>query len=224
MSIGTQAVLAGQVEAAAKAAGLVVISSEVGQDFSGHPTTRFMLALVTDNSKKQVLELSDKFDFSRADLLAEVGVYLGEAAKRLKNPRQDCYLTLHGLPLSLEKFTWPFHASTSGADTFLVHGEVRLEDGEASLLHAKIAASMTVTFAEIVKAPEQPFAEGFIYNAVRKTMDQGQLELVKSGNRQPIPATTRFYSPWMERFSFNATTHAQPQGCPAAQQFWLSVR
>ena len=31
---------------------------------------------------------------------------------------------------------------------------------------------MTVTFAEIVKAPEQPFAEGFIYNAVRKTMDQ----------------------------------------------------
>jgi hypothetical protein len=154
-------VLARQVEAAAKAAGLVVISSEVGQDFSGHPTTRFMLALVADNSKKQVLELSDKFDFSRADLLAEVGVYLAEAAKRLKNPRQDCYLTLHGLPLSFEKFTWPFHASSSGADTFLVHGEVRLEDGDSSLLHAKIAASMTVTFAEIVKAPEQPFATRF---------------------------------------------------------------
>ena len=49
--------------------------------------------------------------------------------------------------------------STSGADTFLVHGEVWLEDGEESPLHAKIAASMTVTFAEIVKAPEQPFAE-----------------------------------------------------------------
>src|SRR5258708_6054425 len=160
MSTGTQAVLAGQVEGAAKAAGLVVISSEVGQDFSGHPTTRFMLALVTDNSKKQVLELSDKLDFGRADLLAEVGVYLGEAAKRLKNPRQDCYLTLHGLPLSFEKFTWPFHASSSGADTFLVHGEVRLEDGEASALHAKVAASMTVTFARIVNVPEQPFAEG----------------------------------------------------------------
>ena len=46
MGMGTQAVLAGQVEAAAKAAGLVVVSSEVGQDFSGNPTTRFMLALV----------------------------------------------------------------------------------------------------------------------------------------------------------------------------------
>jgi hypothetical protein len=222
MSIGAQAVLAGQVEAAAKAAGLVVVSSEVGQDFSGHPTTRFMLALAADHSRKQVLELSDKFDFSRPDLLAEVGTYLAEAAKRLKNPRQDCYLTLHGLPLSFEKFTWPFHESTSGADTFLVHGEVRLQDGGESVLHAKIAASMTVTFAEIVKAPEQPFAEGFIYNAVRKTMDQGQLELVKSGNRQPVPVTTRYYSPWKKQFSFNDTTEAQRQEYLAAKVFWLS--
>src|SRR5271154_1110909 len=152
MAMGTQEVLAGQVDVAAKAAGLVVISSEVGQDFSGNPTTRFKLALVVDRAKTQVLELSDKFDFSRADLLAEVQVYLAESAKRLKNPRPDVYLTLHGLPLSFGKFAWPFHLSTSGADTYLVHGEVRLEDGtsEGSLLHAKIAASMTVTFAEIV--------------------------------------------------------------------------
>lgn len=57
MSMGTQAVLAGQVEAAAKAAGLVVVSSEVGQDFSGHPTTRFLLAPIGDKAKTQVLEL-----------------------------------------------------------------------------------------------------------------------------------------------------------------------
>jgi hypothetical protein len=222
MSVETQAVLAGQVETAAKAAGLVVASSEVGQDFSGNPTTRFKLALAGDANKTHLLELSDKFDFSRADLLAEVGTYLAEAAKRLKNPRPDCYLTLHGLPLSFEKFAWPFHGSTSGADTFLVHGEIRLEDGEESPLHAKIAASMTVTFAEIVKAPEQPFAEGFIYNAVRKTMDQGQLELVKSGNRQPVPVTTRYYSPWQKKFNFNDTTEKQLQEYLAAKVFWLS--
>jgi hypothetical protein len=222
MSMGTQAVLAGQVEAAAKIAGLTVASSEVGQDFSGQPTTRFKLALTTDPAKTQVLELSDKFDFSREDMLAEVAVYLGETAKRLKNPRPDCYLTLHGLPLSFDKFTWPFHASSSGADTFLVHGEVRLEDGEPSVLHAKVAASMTVTFAEIVKAPEQPFAESFIYNAVRKTMDQGQLELVKSGNRQPVPVTTRYYSPWQKKFNFNDTKEPQRQEYMAARVFWLS--
>jgi hypothetical protein len=222
MSIETQAVLAAQVEAAAKAAGLVVASSEVGQDFSGQPTTRFKLALAADAAKTQVLELSDRFDFSRADLLAEVGVYLAETARRLKNPRPECYLTLHGLPLSFDKFTWPFHASNSGADTFLVHGEVRLEDGEPSVLHAKVAASMTVTFAEIVKAPEQPFAESFIFNAVRKTMDQGQLELVKSGNRQPVPVTTRYYSPWQKKFNFNDTKEPQRQEYLAAKVFWLS--
>jgi hypothetical protein len=222
MSMGTQSVLAGQVDAAAKVAGLVVVSSEVGKDFSGNPTTRFTLALSSDTAKTQVLELSDKFDFSRADLLADVAVYLAEAAKRLKNPRPDCYLTLHGLPLSFGGFAWPFHTSTSGADTFLVHGEVRLEDGEESVLHSKIAASMTLTFAEIVKAPEQPFAEGFIYNAVRKTMDQGQLELVKSGNRQPVPVTTRYYSPWKKQFNFNDTTETQRQEYLAAKVFWLS--
>jgi hypothetical protein len=222
MSIELKAVLAGQVEAAAKAAGLVAVSSEVGKDFSGSPTTRFTLALAADKAKTQVLELSDHFDFSRADLLEEVGAYLAETAKRLRNPRPDCYLTLHGFPLSFGNFAWPFHLSTSGADTYLVHGEIRLEDGQESVLHAKIAASMTVTFAEIVKAPEQPFAEGFIYNAVRKTMDQGQLELVKSGNRQPVPVTTRYYSPWKKRFSFNDTTEAQRQEFLAAKAFWLS--
>ena len=89
-------------------------------------------------------------------------------------------------------------------------------------MHAKIAASMTVTFAEIVKAPEQPFAEQFIYNAVRKTMDQGQLELVKSGNRQPVPVTTRFYSPWKKHFNFNDTTEAQRMEYLAAKVLWLS--
>ncbi len=222
MYTSTQAILAGQVEAAAKAAGLAILSSEVGADFSGNPTTRFTLALADDTARSTVLELSDKFDFSHTDLLSEVRVYLAETAKRLKNPRPDCYLTLHGIPLSFGKFAWPFHTSTSGADTLLVHGEVRLEDGEESMLNAKIAASMTLTFAEIVQAPEQPFAEGFIYNAVRKTMDQGQLELVKSGNRQPVPVTTRYYSRWQKKFSFNDTTEAQRMEYLAAKVYWLS--
>jgi hypothetical protein len=222
MDTNTKAGLALQVEAAAKAAGLVVVSSEIGADFSGNPTTRFLLGLQDEPAKTQILELSDRFDFSQAELLAEVATYLQEAAKRLKNPRPELYLSLHGLPLSFNKFTWPFHLSTSGADTYLVHGEIRLEDGEESILHAKIAASMTVTFAEIVAALEQPFAEGFIYNAIRKTMDQGQLELVKSGNRQPVAVTTRYYSSRQKKFSFNDTTEEQRQEYLAAKVYWLS--
>jgi hypothetical protein len=99
---------------------------------------------------------------------------------------------------------------------------VRLEDGGENLLHAKIAASMTVTFREIVAAPEQPFAESFIYNAIRKTMDQGQLELVKSGNRQPVPLTTRYYSLKQKKFVFNDTTEEQRRDFLAGKVYWLS--
>ncbi len=215
-------VLAVQLESAAKAAGLVVVSTESGEKYSGGATTKFMLALAGDTTKTMLLELSESFEFGRTDLKDGVRAYLAESARRLRNPRPDVYLTLHGIPLSFGSFGWPFHDSTSGADTSLVHGEVRLEDGGESVLHAKVAVSMTVTFRDVVAAPEQPFAEGFIYNAIRKTMDQGQLELVKSGNRQPVPLTTRYYSMKQKKFVFNDTTHQQQVDFLAAKLFWLS--
>jgi hypothetical protein len=216
-------VLTVQVEAAARAAGLAVVSSEAD---ASRVTAKFLLALAGDAAtaagKTLLLELSERFEFGRPDLRDGVRAYLAEAAKRLRNPRPECALTLHGIPLSFGRFEWPFHPSSSGADTSLVHGEVRLEDGGESVLHAKIAASMTVTFRDVVAAPEQPFAEGFVYNAVRKTMDQGQLELVKSGNRQPVPLTTRFYSPKYKAFSFNDTSEEQRNGFVAGKVYWLS--
>jgi hypothetical protein len=222
MSSISTTVLTAQVEQAAHAAGLAVVGIESGTGFSGKPTTKFSLSLATEPAKTLPLELSEGFEFGRPDLRAEVATFLAETAKRLRNPRPDSYLTLSGLPLSFGKFAWPFHPSSSGADTFLVHGEVRLEDGESSPLHSKIAASMTVTFAEIVLAMEQPFAEGFIYNAVRKTMDQGQLELVKSGNRQPVPVTTRYYNMKHKKFVFNDTVEQQRREFLAAKTYWLS--
>lgn len=222
MDTAFQTLLAGQVADAAKIAGLSVASSEAALDSSGAATTKFILALATDPAKTELLELSETLDLSRTDLVDDLRTYFAESARRLQNPRPDCYMTLLGLPLSFAKFSWPFHTSTSGADTFLVHGEIRLEDGESSPLHAKIAASMTVTFAEIVPAPEQPFAESFIYNAIRKTMDQGQLELVKSGNRQPVPVTTRYYSRWQKKFTFNDTSSEQRHDFLAAKAYWLS--
>jgi hypothetical protein len=218
----TSEVLTVQVEAAAKANGLTVTAIEAGEKYSGGATTKFALALAADARKTQLLELSEGFEFGRPDLKEGVMAYLAESAKRLKNPRPDCYVTLHGLPLSFGQFGWPFHESTSGADTSLVHGEVRLEDGGEAILHAKVAVSMTVTFRDVVPAPEQPYAEGFIYNAVRKTMDQGQLELVKSGNRQPVPLTTRYYSAKQKKFIFNDTTEEQRKAYLASKLYWLS--
>jgi hypothetical protein len=103
-----------------------------------------------------------------------------------------------------------------------VHGTVRLEDGTNSPLHALVSASMTVTFAEIVPAPEQPYAETFIYNAVRKTLDRGQLEMLKSGNRQPVPVTTRYYSRWQKKFFFTDTDDKSRMDFLALKAYWLS--
>lgn len=210
------------LEAAAHNVGLTLTPIEPGTDFAGAPTTRALIAVAGDSSKRIVLELGQAFDAADPKFAAELAVYFREVSQRLRNPRPDMYLTLHGLPLSFGKFAWPFHGSTSGADTFIVHGDIRLEDGLSSELHAMVSASLTQTFATIVLALEQPFAEGFIYNAVRKTLDQGQLELVKSGNRQPVPVTTRYYSMKQQVFIFNDTTEAQRHAYLAAKVFWLS--
>jgi hypothetical protein len=212
------------IQDAARQAGMVVLSAEAGTDFNQHPTAKFRLGLTADAAPERSLELelSEAFDFQKPDLLPEMTTHLREAARRLKNPRPDVYVTQAGLPVSFSDFRWPFHRSTSGADTYIVHGTMHLEDGQSSPLHAKISASMTVTFAEIVPAPEQPYAETFIYNAVRKTLDQGQLELLKSGNRQPVPVTTRYYSRWQKKFFFTDTTDESRMDFLTLKVYWLS--
>jgi hypothetical protein len=224
MTAHLESKLAANVQTAAQQAGLTVLSVETGSDFNGHPTTVFRLgdSAGAPAERTLLLELSEAFDFHKPELLPEMTSHLREAGSRLRNPRPDVYVTLAGLPVSFSSFGWPFHRSTSGADTFIVHGKVHLEDGTQSPLHALVSASMTVTFAEIVPAPEQPYAETFIYNAVRKTLDRGQLELLKSGNRQPVPVTTRYYSRWQKKFFFTDTDDRSRMDFLALKIYWLS--
>ena len=217
-----QNALTAMLQDAARQAGLVVLSAESGVDFNQRPTARFRLGLAQNAERSLNLELSEAFDFQKPDLLPEMTTHLREAARRLQNPHPDVYVTQAGLPVRFSGFGWPFHRSTSGADTYIVHGIIHLEDGQGSPLHTKISASMTVTFAEIVPAPEQPYAETFIYNAVRKTLDQGQLELLKSGNRQPVPVTTRYYSRWQKKFFFTDTTDESRMDFLTLKVYWLS--
>ncbi len=209
---------------AAKTAGLAILNEAQGTDSLGRPTYIYRFGTTSDATQQHTLtmELSESFQIAAAQMQEGLVSHLAEAAKRLRNPRPEAYVTLAGLPISIKDFKWPLHLSTSGADTMLVHGTVGLEDGTDSPLHAKISAALTVTFNEIVAAPEQPFAEGFIYNAIRKTLDQGQLELLKSGNRQPVPVTTRYYSRWQKKFIFADTTEAQRREFIALKAYWLS--
>ena len=215
--------LVSSVQTAAKQAGLTLVSTAEGTDFHGQPTAVFELGLPGGDAARTLkLQLTEGFEFSKPELLATMTAHMAGEAKRLRNPRPDCYVTLGGLPIALGKFEWPFHQSTSGADTYIVHGEMQLADGGAQNLHAKLAAAVTLTFAEIVPAMEQPFAESFVYNAVRKTVDYGQLEFLKSGNRQPVPVTTRYYSRWKKRFLFTETTDAERLDYLLRKVYWLS--
>lgn len=224
MTVELKSNLVTSMQAAAHQAGLVLVSATEGADFHGQPTAVFQLGLTSGDAagRSLRLELSDGFEFDKPDLLPTITAHLAGEAKRLRNPRPECYVTLGGLPLAFGQFQWPFHRSTSGADTYIVHGEIHLADGGTLNLHAKVAASVTLTFAEIVPAMEQPFAESFVYNAVRKTVDFGQLEFVKSGNRQPVPVTTRFYSRWQKKFLFTETTEAERLEYLLRKVYWLS--
>jgi hypothetical protein len=224
MTVDLKSNLVSSVQAAAAKAGLTLVSTTEGADFHGQPTAVFQLGLTTGDAAGRTLrlELSEGFEFNKPDLLPTITAHLADEAKRLRNPRPECYVTLGGLPLAFGQFPWPFHRFTSGAGTSIVHGEIHLADGGTHNLHAKVAASVTLTFAEIVPAMEQPFAETFVYNAVRKTVDFGQLEFVKSGNRQPVPVTTRFYSRWQKKFLFTETNDAERLEYLLRKVYWLS--
>ncbi|MGA2674641.1 MAG: hypothetical protein ABSE99_15595 [Terracidiphilus sp.] len=222
MSVDLKSTLVSSLEAAAGKAGLALVSVTKGSDSGGRPTAVFELGLPALDGRTLRLELSEAFDFDKPHLLPTITAHLAAEAKRLRNPRPDCYVTLGGLPVAFGQFQWPFHRSTSGADTFIVHGEIQLADGGTHTLHAKVAASVTLTFAEIVPAMEQPYAESFVYNAVRKTIDLGQLEFLKSGNRQPVPVTTRYYSRWQKKFLFTETNDAERLEYLLRKVYWLS--
>jgi hypothetical protein len=224
MTSDLKSILVTSLEAAAGQVGLVPVSVTQGCDLQGRPTAVFQLGLrgAEAAGRSLKLELSEGFDFDKPELLPTLTAHLAGEAKRLRNPRPECYVTLGGLPLAFGQFQWPFHRSTSGADTYIVHGEIHLADGGTQNLHAKVAASVTQTFAEIVPAMEQPYAETFVYNAVRKTVDLGQLEFLKSGNRQPVPVTTRYYSRWQKKFLFTETNDAERLEYLLRKVYWLS--
>src|SRR5690242_20160207 len=208
----------------ASRAGLSVTAVESGTDFTGSPTAKLQLRSVTGSAHS--IETSERLTSDmeqKPALREELSSYLQTLAKRMHSPRSDVFVTLHGLPLSMQQFSWPYHRSTSGADSFILHGVVQLAE-PASPLHAKIAASLTVTFAQVLPALEQPYAEGVTFNAIRKMLDLGQLELLKSGNRQPVPVSTRYYSFRQERFIFSETNQEKRKEFVRAKVFWTSAR
>ena len=100
------------------------------------------------------------------------------------------WVTLKGLPLRI-RLEWPFHQSTSGADFFVLHGDIRLEGSEG--LHAPVAVNLSQTVREVMPSLEPQHAEAPVINALRKEVDRRQIEFLKSGKLLPVPFSSRHY-------------------------------
>lgn len=100
------------------------------------------------------------------------------------------WVTLTGLPLSIN-LEWPFHQSTSGADFWVLHGDIRLEDSEG--LHAPVSVNLSQTVKEVMPSLEPKDAETPVINALRKEVDRRQIEFLKSGKLLPVAFSSRHY-------------------------------
>ena len=103
---------------------------------------------------------------------------------------EKIWVTLKGLPLTI-RLKWPFHQSTSGADFWVLHGDIRLEGSEG--LHAPVAVNLSQTVREVMPSLEPKDAEAPVINALRKEVDRRQIEFVKSGKLLPVPFSSRHY-------------------------------
>ncbi len=106
------------------------------------------------------------------------------------NAAKTIYVTLTGLPLSIE-LAWPFHKSTSGADFWVLHGDLRLASTEE--LHAPVSVNLSATVREVMPSLEPQDAMMPVINALRTEVDHRQVEFVKSGKLVPVNFSSRHY-------------------------------
>jgi hypothetical protein len=100
------------------------------------------------------------------------------------------YVTFNGLPLSID-LSWPFHRSGSGADFWVLHGDVKL--GNSDGLHAPVAVNLSATVHEVLPSLDPKDVESPVINSLRKEVDRRQLEFLKSGKLVPVQFSSRYY-------------------------------
>jgi hypothetical protein len=126
------------------------------------------------------------------------------------------WMTLNGLPLNI-RLDWPFHVSTSGADFWVLHGDIRLAGSD---LHAPVAVNLSQTVREVLPSLERKDAEAPVINALRKEVDRRQIEFLKSGKLMPVPFSSRHYDFKRRRWVFGKATEEAMAAFVGRKVYW----
>jgi hypothetical protein len=129
------------------------------------------------------------------------------------------WMTLTGLPLTI-RLEWPFHKSTSGADFWVLHGDIQLENSEG--LHAPVAVNLSMTVREVMPSLEPKDAEAPVINALRKEVDRRQIEFVKSGKLLPVAFSSRHYDYKGQKWVFGKASDEAVAEFVARKVYWQS--
>src|SRR6201997_3198804 len=130
------------------------------------------------------------------------------------------WVTLKGLPLRI-RLEWPFHPSTSGADFWVLHGDIRLEGSEG--LHAPVAVNLSQTVREVMPSLEPADAEAPVINALRKEVDRHQIEFLRSGKLLPVPFSSRHYDFKRGQWVFGKATDEKMAEFIERKVYWETV-
>ena len=120
-----------------------------------------------------------------------------------KVKEKKVYVCLSGLPLSFH-LEWPFRKSTSGADFWVLHADIGLENSEG--LHAPVSVNLSATVYEVMTSLDPKDIEAPVINALRKEVDRRQIEFLKSGKRVPVQFSSRYYDFKRSKWVFGKAT------------------
>jgi len=132
--------------------------------------------------------------------------------------QKKIWVTLSGLPLTIA-LEWPFHRSGSGADFWVLHGDLRIA---ATELHALVSVNLSATVREVLPSLESNDAEAPVINALRKEVDRRQIEFAKSGKLLPVSFSSRHYDFKRGKWVFGKASDEAIAGFVERKVYWSS--
>jgi hypothetical protein len=130
---------------------------------------------------------------------------------------QHFYVTLQGIPLNFT-LQFPFHASTGGADYYVLHGNIALADGSG--LYAEVSVHMSQVVKEHVNGLDEAATAQAAINSIRKTVDTKDVEFLKSNKKQPVHLSSRMFSIVQDKFTFHSGNDQQIAEYLKQKAYW----